>query len=116
MMTPRAPRRRWTGRPAKAGPSRSARRSNATARSQTDADRAATEVGSATVTPRIEPPWVVLPRLRGAIMAWRTTATFHAPIEVLLLTCDVCACDIGHADERRPHAPRQPCRHPTPRD
>ena len=37
-------------------------------------------------------------------MAWRKTRTFHAPVEVLVLTCDVCACDIGHEDERRPRA------------
>jgi len=37
-------------------------------------------------------------------MAWRKTATFHAPVEVLVLTCDVCARDIGHEDERRPRA------------
>ncbi|TLZ16755.1 MAG: hypothetical protein E6K34_10845 [Gammaproteobacteria bacterium] len=47
-------------------------------------------------------------------MAWRKTATFHAPIEVLVLTCDVCACDIGHQDERRPRAHFQLSRHPNP--
>jgi hypothetical protein len=47
-------------------------------------------------------------------MAWRKTATFHAPIEVLVLTCDVCACDIGHEDERRPRAHFQLSRHPNP--
>src|SRR5436190_11010944 len=47
-------------------------------------------------------------------MAWRKTATFHAPVEVLVLTCDVCACDIGHEDERRPRAHFQLSRHPNP--
>ncbi len=35
-------------------------------------------------------------------MGWRTTGTFHAPQEVLVMTCDVCARDIGHEDGRRP--------------
>jgi hypothetical protein len=37
-------------------------------------------------------------------MAWRKTGTFHPPVEVLVLTCDVCACEIGHEDGRRPRA------------
>ena len=37
-------------------------------------------------------------------MAWRKSGTFHPPVEVLVLTCDVCGCDIGHEDGRRPRA------------
>ena len=47
-------------------------------------------------------------------MAWRKTGSFHAPVEVLVLTCDVCACDIGHEDERRPRAHFRLSRHPNP--
>jgi hypothetical protein len=35
-------------------------------------------------------------------MGWRKTATFHAPQEILVMTCDVCERDIGYEDERRP--------------
>jgi hypothetical protein len=37
-------------------------------------------------------------------MGWRKTGVFHAPQEVLVMTCDVCERDIGHEDERRPKA------------
>jgi hypothetical protein len=35
-------------------------------------------------------------------MAWRKSGTFHPAVEVQVLTCDVCGCDIGHEDRRRP--------------
>jgi hypothetical protein len=37
-------------------------------------------------------------------MGWRRSGTFHAPEEILVLTCDVCESDIGHEDGRRPRA------------
>jgi hypothetical protein len=37
-------------------------------------------------------------------MAWRHSGTFHPAVEVQVLTCDVCGCDIGHEDGRRPRA------------
>ena len=47
-------------------------------------------------------------------MAWRKTGTFHAPEEILVLTCDVCERDIGHEDGRRPLAHFRVSRHPNP--
>jgi hypothetical protein len=35
-------------------------------------------------------------------MGWRKTGTFHAPQEILVMTCDVCERDIGYEDGRRP--------------
>jgi len=35
-------------------------------------------------------------------MGWRKTGNFHAPQEILVMTCDVCERDIGHEDGRRP--------------
>jgi hypothetical protein len=37
-------------------------------------------------------------------MGWRKTGIFNAPEEIRVLTCDVCECDIGHEDGRRPRA------------
>jgi hypothetical protein len=37
-------------------------------------------------------------------MGQRKTGLFHAPEEVLVMTCDVCERDIGFEDERRPKA------------
>jgi hypothetical protein len=37
-------------------------------------------------------------------MGWRKTGTFNAPEEIRVLTCDVCECDIGYEDGRRPRA------------
>lgn len=37
-------------------------------------------------------------------MGWRKTGVFHAPQEVLVMTCDVCERDLGNEDERRPKA------------
>jgi hypothetical protein len=47
-------------------------------------------------------------------MAWRKSGTFQAPVEVLVMTCDVCECDIGHEDGRRPHEHFRVSRHPNP--
>jgi len=30
------------------------------------------------------------------------TGTFPSAEEVLILSCDVCECDVGYADSRRP--------------
>ena len=46
-------------------------------------------------------------------MGWRKTGTFHAPEEVLVMTCDVCECDIGFEDGRRPHAHFRVSLHPN---
>ena len=46
-------------------------------------------------------------------MAWRKTGSFHAPFEVLVLTCHVCGCDVGHEDERRARPHFQLSRHPN---
>jgi len=35
-------------------------------------------------------------------MGWRTTGSFQAPQEILVMTCDVCERDIGNEDGRRP--------------
>ncbi|MGH8137099.1 MAG: hypothetical protein ACREVV_02725 [Steroidobacteraceae bacterium] len=47
-------------------------------------------------------------------MAWRKTGTFQAPVEVLVMTCDVCERDIGYQDGRRPHDHFRVSRHPNP--
>jgi hypothetical protein len=47
-------------------------------------------------------------------MAWRKTGTFHDPVEILVMTCDVCECDIGYEDGRRPHEHFRVSRHPNP--
>ena len=46
-------------------------------------------------------------------MAWRKTGEFNAPEEIRVLTCDVCECDIGYADGRRPRAHFQVSLHPN---
>jgi hypothetical protein len=46
-------------------------------------------------------------------MGSRRTGAFHPPEEVLVLTCDVCECDIGHEDGRRPQAHYRVSRHPN---
>ena len=35
-------------------------------------------------------------------MGTRKTGIFNAPEEIRVLTCDVCECDIGYEDGRRP--------------
>lgn len=35
-------------------------------------------------------------------MSSRKTGLFHPAEEVLMLACDVCECDIGYEDSRRP--------------
>jgi hypothetical protein len=47
-------------------------------------------------------------------MGWRQTRKFHAPLEILVMTCDVCERDIGYEDERRPRAHFRVSRHPNP--
>ncbi|MFI4867387.1 MAG: hypothetical protein ACHQDB_09855 [Steroidobacterales bacterium] len=47
-------------------------------------------------------------------MGWRKTGTFHAPQEILVMTCDVCERDIGYEDERRPRAHFEVVRLPNP--
>ena len=47
-------------------------------------------------------------------MGWRKTGTFHAPQEILVMTCDVCERDIGYEDERRPRAHYEVVRLPNP--
>ena len=47
-------------------------------------------------------------------MGWRKTGTFHAPQEILVMTCDVCERDIGYEDERRPRAHYEITRLPNP--
>jgi hypothetical protein len=37
-------------------------------------------------------------------MGWRKSGLFHAPQEILVMTCDVCERDIGYEDERRARA------------
>lgn len=46
-------------------------------------------------------------------MGWRKSGAFQAPEEILILTCDVCECDIGHEDGRRPRAYLRLTRHPN---
>jgi hypothetical protein len=46
-------------------------------------------------------------------MGWRKTGNFHAPQEIVVMTCDVCECDIGYEDGRRPKAHYQVSRHPN---
>ena len=46
-------------------------------------------------------------------MGWRKTGTFSAPEEVCVLTCDVCECDIGYEDGRRPRIHFQVSLHPN---
>lgn len=47
-------------------------------------------------------------------MGWRETGAFHPPVEVLVMTCDICAGDIGYEDGRRPHEHLRVSRHPNP--
>ena len=47
-------------------------------------------------------------------MAWRNSGTFHPAVEIQVLTCDVCGCDIGHADGCRPRAHFLVSRLPNP--
>jgi hypothetical protein len=47
-------------------------------------------------------------------MAWRKSGLFHPAQEILILTCDVCASDIGHEDGRRPREHFRVSRHPNP--
>jgi len=35
-------------------------------------------------------------------MGWRKTGTFRPQQEILVMTCDVCECDIGYEDGKRP--------------
>lgn len=46
-------------------------------------------------------------------MGTRKTGTFYPPEEVLVLTCDVCECDIGHEDGRRPQPHLRVTQHPN---
>jgi hypothetical protein len=46
-------------------------------------------------------------------MGSRKTGVFHPAEEVLVLTCDVCECDIGHEDGRRPAPYLSVMRHPN---
>lgn len=46
-------------------------------------------------------------------MGWRKSGAFQAPEEILVLTCDVCECDIGHEDGRRPRPHVRVSRHPN---
>jgi hypothetical protein len=46
-------------------------------------------------------------------MGWRKSGAFREPEEVLVLTCDVCECDIGHEDGRRPRPHLRLTRHPN---
>jgi hypothetical protein len=47
-------------------------------------------------------------------MGLRKSGVFHPAEEVLVLTCDVCERDIGHADGRRPKEHFRVSRHPNP--
>ena len=47
-------------------------------------------------------------------MSWRKSGNFRAPEEILILTCDVCACDIGYEDGRRPRRHFRVSEHPNP--
>jgi hypothetical protein len=47
-------------------------------------------------------------------MGWRKSGEFHAPQEILVMTCDVCERDIGNADGRRPRAHYEVSRVPNP--
>jgi hypothetical protein len=46
-------------------------------------------------------------------MGWRKSGSFRAAEEILVLTCDVCECDIGNEDGRRPRAHLRVSRHPN---
>jgi hypothetical protein len=46
-------------------------------------------------------------------MGWRKTGKDRPPEEVLILTCDICECDIGHEDGRRARAHFQITQHPN---
>jgi hypothetical protein len=46
-------------------------------------------------------------------MSWRKSGSFQAPEEILVLTCDVCACDIGYTDGRRPRPHFKVSEHPN---
>jgi hypothetical protein len=46
-------------------------------------------------------------------MSSRKTGKFHPAEEVLVLTCDVCECDIGHEDGRRPRRHLRVTQHPN---
>jgi hypothetical protein len=46
-------------------------------------------------------------------MGSRKTGTFHPAEEVLVLTCDVCECDIGYEDGRRPRPHLSVTQHPN---
>jgi hypothetical protein len=46
-------------------------------------------------------------------MGWRKSGAFREPEEVLVLTCDVCECDIGFEDGRRPLPHLRMTRHPN---
>jgi hypothetical protein len=46
-------------------------------------------------------------------MGWRRTGTFRTAEEILVLTCDVCECDIGNEDERRPRPHFRVSLHPN---
>jgi hypothetical protein len=48
------------------------------------------------------------------LVAWRKTRKFHEPVEILVMTCDVCERDIGYEDERRARAHFRVSRHPNP--
>ena len=47
-------------------------------------------------------------------MGHRKTGVFHAPEEIVVLTCDVCERDIGNEDGRRPKDHFEVSRHPNP--
>jgi hypothetical protein len=46
-------------------------------------------------------------------MGWRRTGTFNRPEEIRVLTCDVCECDIGYEDGRRPRLHFEVSLHPN---
>lgn len=51
---------------------------------------------------------------RLGVMSWRKSGVFHAPQEILVMTCDVCERDIGNTDGRRPKAHFELSRVPNP--
>jgi hypothetical protein len=46
-------------------------------------------------------------------MGLRRTGNLHPAEEILVLTCDVCECDVGHEDGRRPRPHLRVSQHPN---
>lgn len=46
-------------------------------------------------------------------LGYRKTGRFDSPVEIAVLTCDVCERDIGHSDGRRPWPHIRLTRHPN---